>query len=482
MRLTHPFLRLRLTFDGARMAEEVQALDPALWVTHPQSFPGNTALLLVSRRGDPVDDTIGMPLEETEALGRCPYLRQVLAALGVTIGRSRLMRIAPGAQCLEHTDVHPYWDGHLRLHIPITTHEQVSFFCGYERVHMAPGECWTFDSARPHKVVNNSTQDRVHLVCDTVDVQQVTELAAEGACDRPLAHRPGWTPELKVEADWQPNRLEPKRPVFIIGPPRSGTSLLFEAMSRAGELFTIGGESHRLFERIPGLHPRAGGWISNALTAEHGTDEVRDSLLNSLYTRVQDRTGARPTGSFCWLEKTPKNILRIPFLLRLFPDARFVLMTRDPRETISSMIEGWRSGRFVTYRDLPGWSGPQWSFLLVPEWRALDGLPLGRLVAEQWARAADAMLDAVDTLGPSRCVIARYEQLWRYPDQTLAEICSRIGVPWDNKVDSLPMSAHTLTPPAPGKWKQNSSVIEEARELIDPVAARMAATIQRLEA
>ncbi len=157
-------------------------------------------------------------------------------------------------------------------------------------------------------------------------------------------------------------------------------------------------------------------------------------------------------------------------------------MTRDPRETISSMIEGWRSGRFVTYRDLPGWSGPQWSFLLVPEWRSLDGLPLGRLVAEQWARAADAMLDAVDTLGPSRCVIARYEQLWRYPDQTLAEICSRLGVPWDNKVDSLPMSAHTLTPPAPGKWKQNSSVIEEARELIDPVAARMAATIQRLEA
>ena len=33
---------------------------------------------------------------------------------------------------------------------------------------------------------------------------------------------------------------------------------------------------------------------------------------------------------------------------------------------VSSMLDAWRSGRFVTYPDLPGWGGPPWSLLLVP--------------------------------------------------------------------------------------------------------------------
>ncbi len=44
---------------------------------------------------------------------------------------------------------------------------------------------------------------------------------------------------------------------------------------------------------------------------------------------------------------------------------------REPQENVSSIIEGWESGRFVMYPDLPGWRGLPWSFLLVPGWREL---------------------------------------------------------------------------------------------------------------
>src|SRR5262245_7605313 len=41
-----------------------------------------------------------------------------------------------------------------------------------------------------------------------------------------------------------------ERPIFIVSPPRSGSALLFEALSRASGLYTIGGESHLVIESI----------------------------------------------------------------------------------------------------------------------------------------------------------------------------------------------------------------------------------------
>ncbi len=43
--------------------------------------------------------------------------------------------------------------------------------------------------------------------------------------------------------------------VFIVNPPRSGSSLLFETLAAAPELHTIGGESHEVIEAVPALHP-----------------------------------------------------------------------------------------------------------------------------------------------------------------------------------------------------------------------------------
>ena len=40
-------------------------------------------------------------------------------------------------------------------------------------------------------------------------------------------------------------------PIFVVSSPRAGSSLFFETLARSPELFTIGGESHRLIEEIP---------------------------------------------------------------------------------------------------------------------------------------------------------------------------------------------------------------------------------------
>src|SRR3546814_8582968 len=96
------------------------------------------------------------------------------------------------------------------------------------------------------------------------------------------------------------------------------------------------------------------------------------------------------------LEKTPKNALRIPLLHKVFPDARFIYLHRDPRQVLGSMLDGWQSGGFRMYSALPGWQGPAWSFLLVPGWRELSGKPLEDIVAAQWARTSQVLLDDLD--------------------------------------------------------------------------------------
>mgnify|MGYP003593273794 FL=1 len=150
------------------------------------------------------------------------------------------------------------------------------------------------------------------------------------------------------------------KPVVILSAPRSGSTLLFETLARAPGLHTIGGESHRAIEGIPSLHPAGRGFASNRLEASDAPPEVAEALRKRFVANLRDRDGtpAPDGGSIRLLEKTPKNVLRIPFMRQVFPDARFVVLWRDPRAVLSSMIEAWRSGHFVTYPILPGWGPP----------------------------------------------------------------------------------------------------------------------------
>ncbi len=103
----------------------------------------------------------------TPHLQRCPYIQQVLGSFRVVLGRSRLMRLGPGATVPPHSDVNYCWFHRVRIHIPVVTSPRVSFSCGGQTVHMAAGEAWVFDNWREHTVHNGGDADRVHLVIDT---------------------------------------------------------------------------------------------------------------------------------------------------------------------------------------------------------------------------------------------------------------------------------------------------------------------------
>src|SRR3546814_748116 len=172
----------------------------------------------------------------------------------------------------------------------------------------------------------------------------------------------------------------------------------------SSDLFTIGDESHGLIEGIPALDPARRDFDSNRLLARDADDEVVAQLRQRFLDQLRDRERRPPAPAtrVRMLEKTPKNALRIPLLHKVFPDARFIYLHRDPRQVLGSMLDGWQSGGFRMYSTLPGWQGPAWSFLLVPGWRELSGKPLEDIVAAQWARTSQVLLDDLDALPADR--------------------------------------------------------------------------------
>jgi hypothetical protein len=258
--------------------------------------------------------------------------------------------------------------------------------------------------------------------------------------------------------------------VFIVSPPRSGSTFLFETLAQSPGVYTIGDESHQLIEGIPALAPESRGFTSNRLLGEDATPAIIATMRTRFFNALRDRDQRRPglAGRIRMLEKTPKNALRLPFLANIFPEARFIYLHRDPRQVLSSMMEAWTSGRFRTYPELPGWTGLAWSLLLVPGWRELIGQPLHKIVAAQWQTTTRLLLDDLEQLPADRWTVARYDALVSDPEAEIRRLCQAASLDWDRAFDrQLPLSRYTVSPPDAAKWQRHAAEIEAVLPLID---------------
>jgi hypothetical protein len=634
MRLSSPFIKLPLRFDAARLAQEALQFPESDWTYHPLRHTGNTALPLVSADGEVNDRFLG-EMRPTAALQECPYTLQVMASFGTIIGRTRLMRLAHGADVPAHSDGNYSWRNRVRIHIPIITHPDVVFSCvGNIDIHMAEGDAWTFDNWREHAVYNRSPVDRIHLVIDTVGTSRFWDMVKAGwkpgTPDNEWsdgveyrAFQPGAaSPDLDFERfnaapvrspdeisnmldellddlgnfrqssplrferavvaidqfkqDWRgywalywdatdaiPQyqllakqlkfRLQPllenttfdsnqanaydvaagwlaattdstvraqdssagtarvaesagspksglsleeyvrefgtptfKQPVFIVAAPRSGSTMLFEALQKNKDLWTIGDESQREVESIPVLHPANRGFDSNELFADDYTPQIGALLMDAFMSRLQNASGSgylqTPTeyqpASVRFLEKTPKNSLRIPFFRQMFPDAKFIFLHREAGPNIGSMIDAWLSEKFVTYDNLPDWDGPEWSLLLPPGWRSMRGRPLAEIVAWQWAQTNKLIMAQLSKLPRGDWTRVSYESLLGNPVETLQALCRFAGIPYGPRMQAMakerfPLSRYTLTEPREDKWRRHENQIRSAAPLYSAVEKKI---------
>lgn len=226
------------------------------------------------------------------------------------------------------------------------------------------------------------------------------------------------------------------RPVFVIGTPRSGTSLLFEMLSRHPDLAGMGHEGHNIWRRFH--HPRKTGWDSDVIDPNRALPALERRFAEAY---IRARTHHKPAAGRL-VEKTPDNTLRTDYVLRVFPDARFVSIVRDPCSVVSSYIDGWRDpdGRFRAYYvpvklRIPGYAPERrWCSTLIPGWRELTDEPIPEIAFRQWETYVDAICQARADLGPEHLLEVRLEDLKERPEDTLRRVLSHLGLRVDETI------------------------------------------------
>lgn len=249
------------------------------------------------------------------------------------------------------------------------------------------------------------------------------------------------------------------RPVFIIGVPRSGTTLLRYMLNSSNEIY-VPGESHfipRFFGRDP-LAPldREGvdrlvatlhkdyrlflrKWKGAPLTGEwvwqHMAEPDPRSFIDTVFTEY-----ARQRGADRWGDKTPIYTNHMLLIDELFPDSQFVHLIRDARDVALSTDEKWGDRTHVDIY----------------------------YAAINWAQRTRNVEGAARLLGADRVHTLRYEDLIADPPRQLQAVCEFLGLQYTPRMAKPHLlgrkelrrkafSAKVRTPPDPhnsAKWKR----------------------------
>lgn len=194
---------------------------------------------------------------------------------------------------------------------------------------------------------------------------------------------------------------------FIIGCARSGTSILGELLSVHKDVHYIF-EAHALWEVAP---PHADG--SHRLDATDASGPVKNAIGQTL-SQEHARAGRRYL-----IEKCPRNVLRVPYLRALFPEAGIVHIVRDGRDVACSLRPGLSEG---------------WNHLKPPNWQHLATLPLIERCAAAWR---DVMAIALDDLAGVPHLEVRYEELVTSPAGVSSALREYLDLPPSPEMDAF---------------------------------------------
>jgi len=145
--------------------------------------------------------------------------------------------------------------------------------------------------------------------------------------------------------------------VFVISPPRAGSTLLQRMMGAHSEIFTHP-EPHLItpiahlgvydnVDKAPYDHINAAEAIKAFIGGLPGGEQDYFDALRAYTDTLYGRMLSTSRSSY-FLDKTPANALVLPFLHRLYPDAKYVVLTRHPLAVFSSYANSFFDGDWQT--------------------------------------------------------------------------------------------------------------------------------------
>ena len=205
-----------------------------------------------------------------------------------------------------------------------------------------------------------------------------------------------------------------KAPVFVLGCPRSGTTVLYHMLLSAGDFAVYRAESNvfnLLVPRFRGMRSAADRqllldtWLRSKLFRVSGLDarEISDKIMAECqgagdFLRIVMGEVARKQRTGRWADCTPDHLLYMEEIKRQIPDALFIHIIRDGRDVALSYVkQGWSHPLPWDRDEHLGVAGLYW------EWVVRKGREQGRLLGADYQEV-------------------RFEELITNPQQTLSRL------------------------------------------------------------
>jgi hypothetical protein len=210
-----------------------------------------------------------------------------------------------------------------------------------------------------------------------------------------------------------------KAPVFVLGCPRSGTTVLYHMLLSAGNFAVYRAESNVLnllapkFGNLSSAENRRrllDSWLRSKMFRVTGLDahEIEQKVMNECRTtldflRITMEETARKQGVERWADCTPEHLLHIPEIQKELPGAYVIHIIRDGRDVaLSYAKQKWAHPLPWDKHDHLAVAGMYW------EWMVGRGREYGRRMAADYCEV-------------------RFEDLVGHPRDTLARVGEFIG-------------------------------------------------------
>lgn len=246
------------------------------------------------------------------------------------------------------------------------------------------------------------------------------------------------------------------RPVFVVGLPRSGTTLVDRMLSSHSRIDSHGESSDFALS----LMQLAGQCKSKEALLERATQLDPEALGAACVHRLAAHDGERV------VDKTPANFLYLGLIAKALPAARIIHVRRQPMDVCYAIHKTLFRMAYPYSYDLDD---------LGRYWLAFDAL------MRHWQ----------EVLPQGRLLTIDYEVLVTEPEKTIRAMLGHIGMPWEdaclhfdrNPLPSLTASAAQVRQPiytsSVGKWRHHAQGLEplarRLREAGIPIDAEMTA-------
>lgn len=275
-------------------------------------------------------------------------------------------------------------------------------------------------------------------------------------------------------------RLAPvqlEQPVFVIGCSRAGTTLVYKTFSESSELGSLQKETHAFWA---GLHPPA--------EKNWDTHEIPDTCANERDRSAFTRYMYSETGKLRIVDKNNQNGLSVSYLHRLFPDAHFVFIKRNPGDNINSLIHGWgKADEYGVWSDelpervsIDNGEYKRWCFFLSKGWREYTETPIEEVCAFQYRSMNQAILRAKLSIPEMQWHELVYETVIEQPVEEFRRVFEACGLAFDDhlfrhcsEVIAKPYNAFSEI--KIDKWKQSRN-----RERIERVLPALKDIVDKL--